>query len=293
MGTKSTWKVRRCGYLVSYLAVEKGTCSFKHLNVTNFFMCYPFKHKTYIRSIKSTCVKAPTGVTMAIADEKNGSTNKYTGRTQKDTTSRMNTLLSVSLIFVLTLEAALPTTATVDVEVTDNEHSLRKNGRRLQFEWLGGYQPRSLITDHAAIDLDQKVIETLLGLRQLNLAKTIYEEGGHSQAIARIISNQPPEPPAQPVPRGTPVVGTSDEGKVIHGSLSEDLMWDTDNKFVELLVQYTANTDQTNYVGCQVGGLTVASMAYKDGCKLKIRLLVPGSSWCCHAQFLSLWILRF
>ena len=34
--------------------------------------------------------------------------------------------------------------------------------RRLSYEKIAGYQPKSQITDHAAIDLDQAAIETLL-----------------------------------------------------------------------------------------------------------------------------------
>jgi hypothetical protein len=65
------------------------------------------------------------------------------------------------------------------------DSSLR-GGLGLAYVWIAGYEPRTLVTDHAVIDLDQEEIERLLTLRRLDSVKAIYKKGGHSQPIAQI-----------------------------------------------------------------------------------------------------------
>jgi hypothetical protein len=140
-------------------------------------------------------------------------------------------------------------------------------GRRLSYEWIAGYEPRTLVTDHAAIDLDQKEVEKWLAARMLDPVKDIYQQGGHSQSTALIHLSTNTEPPKMPIPSGTIVYGWTNNGDMVHGRLTEEAFWTSKDSEVTLLIEYQANEVQDNYVNCQVGGLVITSSDNRKGCK--------------------------
>jgi hypothetical protein len=144
--------------------------------------------------------------------------------------------------------------------------SLLETPRRLAEDWIAGYEPRTFVQNHAAIDLDQAQIEDLLDQRQLVLAKTIYVQGGHSQSIARLKLLDAP-PPVKPILSETIVTGRTNAGGVVRGNLVEELTWTSSDKEVDVLVEYYTNKEQVEYDDCQVGGLVSISSANRGGCK--------------------------
>jgi hypothetical protein len=146
-----------------------------------------------------------------------------------------------------------------------DDSSLR-GGRELAYEWIAGYEPRTLVTDHAAIDLDQEVIERLLAFRRLDDAKAIYKKGGHSQPIAQI-QLVDADPPVMPIPAGTIVIGWSNNGDMVRGRLLEETTWTSEETNVTIFVEYQRNEAQESYLNCEVGGLVEISEANGDGCK--------------------------
>ena len=153
---------------------------------------------------------------------------------------------------------------------TGESHSQNSQVRRqLSYEWIAGYEPRTLVTDHAAIDLDQEEMERLLSYRRLQQFRAIYEQGGHSQSIAKV-NLIDAEPPILPIPKNTRVIGAAANGDVIRGKLVEEAFWAQDDKDVTLHIGYEASNEQANYVGCQVGGLVSVNSTNEEGCKYVI-----------------------
>jgi hypothetical protein len=152
--------------------------------------------------------------------------------------------------------------------------SLRnERSRRLSFELIAGYevsvtwkrcrakagfystlkfffpQPRSKVTDHNAIDLDQQMMEEQLALETVEsyvTAKNIYREGAHSKSVASITLNSGL---LNALPDATPVSGRSSSGVEVLGTTYEDYEAGT----TDIVIQYDTITVQSNYVGCQVG----------------------------------------
>jgi hypothetical protein len=146
--------------------------------------------------------------------------------------------------------------------------------RRLSFERITGYEPTTQVTDFAALDLDQQIMERQLALGSLIHARNVYEEGGHSYSIAQLtlLNN----PPSGNWPIGTQVSGLSEDGlRVVLGTLLFAETWEPpangDPWNVKLDVIYSTNDIQDIYVDCQVGGLYTFGAANRDGCKHKIR----------------------
>ena len=144
--------------------------------------------------------------------------------------------------------------------------SLLEAPRRLAEEWIAGYEPRTFVKNHAAIDLDQAKIEDLLDQGDFNSAKAIYVQGGHSKSIARLKLLDAP-PPVKPILSETIVTGRTNAGGLVRGNLVEELMWTSGDKEVDVLVEYYTNKEQIEYVDCQVGGLVSISSANRGGCK--------------------------
>jgi hypothetical protein len=147
---------------------------------------------------------------------------------------------------------------------SDNESQFRK--RQLSYEWIAGYEPRTLVKDHLAIDLDQAEMERLLTFRRLDAFKAIYEKGGHSQSIARVTLVDA-MPPVMPIASLTIVLGRTGNGDMVRGRLVEEVSWTSDDKEVDVLVQYEATEAEDNFVGCQVGGLVDVNQTNQEGCE--------------------------
>lgn len=138
-------------------------------------------------------------------------------------------------------------------------------GRKLAYERLAGYQPRSQVTDYAAIDLDQGEMEAELFIGRFIKARIIYEQGGNSKSYARLSLQRPHGPTKYPA--GTQVFGVAPNGGETSGKLMEELVWGTNSTNVTALVLYDTSDIQADYVGCRVGGLYAFHDANLDGCK--------------------------
>jgi hypothetical protein len=133
------------------------------------------------------------------------------------------------------------------------------------FEWLAGsYEPQSIVTSHAAIDLDQQTIDSLLRQaheEHVKSAKEIYTKGGYSMIIAKLKVTS--DPPGVSIPAGSIVEGESKDGYQVDATLIHDFSYDTKEVFVE----YVPSSIQEKYMRCQVGGLVTIDEQNKDGCK--------------------------
>lgn len=134
------------------------------------------------------------------------------------------------------------------------------------YAWIAGYEPRSQVADHAAIDLDQQEIEKWLTLRMFEPAEGVYKNGGHSQTIARV-NVVDAEPPIQPFPAGTTVYGWTDSGQAVKGKLVEEVTWGRSEKNVQMLIEYDPVKEFSNQLNCQVGALVLTDSAKREGCK--------------------------
>merc|ERR1712070_1144416 len=120
--------------------------------------------------------------------------------------------------------------------------------------------PGSLVTDHCAIDLDQKEIEEQVAKGtndSFENAMKIYKNGGNSKSYAQITLT-----PAltRDLSKGTSIMGKNADGVEVAGmSYSQ---YSSGDKVIK--VQYTTNSIQSSYVGCQVGALV--SGVNTEGC---------------------------
>eukprot|EP00419_Tripos_fusus_P023795 CAMPEP_0172707724 /NCGR_PEP_ID=MMETSP1074-20121228/50134_1 /TAXON_ID=2916 /ORGANISM="Ceratium fusus, Strain PA161109" /LENGTH=591 /DNA_ID=CAMNT_0013530567 /DNA_START=89 /DNA_END=1864 /DNA_ORIENTATION=- len=112
---------------------------------------------------------------------------------------------------------------------------------------IAGYQPGSKVTDHNAIDLDQKAIEIALSQATINYQDVykIYSEGGNSKAYAKFTVNAL----AVDLKKKSKVVGSKSG---IQGSLKADFKKDA----TEIEVLYPVSESQELYVDCKVGALS-------------------------------------
>jgi hypothetical protein len=171
-------------------------------------------------------------------------------------------ILRSSLLLVLTVAIAITPCSRASNLMTINPH------RRLVYESLGGFDPMTLITNFAAVDLDVLAMEDQLDNQQFDGFKSIYENGGYSHSVARITLVNYPTPPVRKFLPDTLVVGWSHDGEVVKGRLIEGVMWNSSDPNATLLIEYEANPDQENYLKCQVGGLVAINEEKQDGCKL-------------------------
>jgi hypothetical protein len=142
--------------------------------------------------------------------------------------------------------------------------------RRLSYDAIVGYQPRTQVTDHAAIDLDQNSMEQRLSVMQLTKARNIYEQGGHSKSMAKLTLIDPDGP--RSFPKGTRVSGPTHASadNEVSGTLVYSVDWGTGTGTVgnvSVTVQYFTSDIQASYSSCQVGGLYSFEGASLDGCK--------------------------
>lgn len=141
--------------------------------------------------------------------------------------------------------------------------------RRLSYERVAGYKPESQVTDHCAIDLDQKAIEEQLAIgtdESFQTARKIYNSGGNSKSYAQITVS-----PAltKAVVKGGAIMGRSASDVEVAGKTGQ-----TYNSGDSALKVYYATTDlQNNYVNCQVGGLAEPNLS---GCFKETGTLTIG-----------------
>lgn len=113
---------------------------------------------------------------------------------------------------------------------------------------IAGYTPRYKMTDHNAIDLDQKEIETQIALKtdaSFTAAKKVYAEGGNSKSYAEITLINAL---TTAVTKGDALtVGTISGTAYASADIGSDMV-----KFL-----YATSDTQKDHVTCKVGGLPV------------------------------------
>lgn len=127
------------------------------------------------------------------------------------------------------------------------------SARRLSYEKIAGYEPGSQVTDHCAIDLDQKSLQNQLSDPAdggMAAAQKVYTEGGHSKSYA-LVSLTGEAGLASEVKKGTKINGLNSAGGEVAGKAYSD--YDAGAK--EIKVQYVTSDVQSDYVKCKVGGL--------------------------------------
>jgi hypothetical protein len=158
------------------------------------------------------------------------------------------------------------------------------------FERIVGYQPRTQVTDHAAIDLDQQIMEQQLAAGSLIHARNVYEQGGHSYSFAeiRLINT----PSGANWPANTQVFGLNEDGLEVVGSLLVQVEWTPPANGqayqVNTEILYKTSDIQEVYVDCQVGGLFTFGAANRNGCKYKVEYLLFVSCYLAFSDHLHL-----
>jgi len=140
------------------------------------------------------------------------------------------------------------------------------SARRLSYEKVAGYEPGSQVTDHCAIDLDQKSLEGALGGGtddSFDAAMKVYTEGGNSKSYA-LVSLTGEDGLTEAVEKGTEIKGKNADGGDVAGKAYSD--YDAGTK--EIKVQYKTSDVQSQYVKCKVGGLPSADQDM-SGCLAK------------------------
>ena len=203
------------------------------------------------------------------------------------TASGTTAALSVVLFFVSSLVGnvdAFFNDETVLRGQTNNKYRNQHEKRKLNYNLLAGYEPSTLVTNQAAIDLDQAEMEYQLSHHQLDKFRYVYEQGGHSSSIARltltgVVAEEDDEddsdknekflpPPEFEIPKNTEVIGWTKDKQLITGQLYEPLKpWKEGETTATILVEYKSNLEQLNYLQCQVGGLVYTDSMNVNGCK--------------------------
>jgi len=136
--------------------------------------------------------------------------------------------------------------------------------RKLSYEFIAGYRPDSQVTDHNAIDLDQSLIGKFAGEQtgdSFQLAKAVYEQGGNSKSYAKLkLTDLTGSFPT--LNDGDKFTGKNTDGIDVVGKVYKSSKSKPNG---EIWLQYQTSDDQENYVGCQVGGISVSYQNTK-GC---------------------------
>eukprot|EP00525_Craspedostauros_australis_P000793 CAMPEP_0198115118 /NCGR_PEP_ID=MMETSP1442-20131203/6302_1 /TAXON_ID= /ORGANISM="Craspedostauros australis, Strain CCMP3328" /LENGTH=498 /DNA_ID=CAMNT_0043772557 /DNA_START=37 /DNA_END=1533 /DNA_ORIENTATION=- len=116
-------------------------------------------------------------------------------------------------------------------------------------EKIANYEPETKVTDHNALDQDQKLIETLLSEtnndQAFNQAKAVYEQGAFSKSVATLQVTAL----TAAFNKGDKVTGIDVSGETVTGTVFKNVAIGAD----ELMVQYDTTAIQATYVDCKVG----------------------------------------
>jgi hypothetical protein len=134
------------------------------------------------------------------------------------------------------------------------------------FNRYAGYMPTTKVTDEAALDLDQHDFNLELSERRIKEGLVMYTQGGHSGSYAILSISNAPAGSEDTYLKGTEVIGRSSFDEVVRGTLRKDVTLDSQDEVNLIEVLYDVNGTQSNYVGCQVGGLSTLERANRDGC---------------------------
>ena len=135
--------------------------------------------------------------------------------------------------------------------------------RRLSFQKITGYEPGTQVTDHAAIDLDQRAIESFLAEQtesSFAKARNVYASGAHSKSVATVTLTTGGLTSA--LADDTPISGISVDGQEVTGIAYGSF----DAGATEIQIQYSTTDIQDSYVGCRVGAVAGTEYAMTSGC---------------------------
>lgn len=133
------------------------------------------------------------------------------------------------------------------------------------YDRYAGYQPTTLITDYAAIDQDQMIINEETGERALLNAWHVYTEGGHSGSYAELTGINMTH--SFHHKKGNVVRGLNAFLGIVNGTLLEDAAWTVgDGGDVVFKVLYDVGPHQEEYSDCTVGGLFGFGAGQREGC---------------------------
>lgn len=146
-----------------------------------------------------------------------------------------------------------------DLSTASNLRAVTGHDRRLSHELIAFYEPKSQVTDHNAIDLDQEAIEDQLAIGSdvsFEKARRIYSDGGHSKSVSVVTLSSPF---TRGMGKFSMVAGKSANGLSIYGKLYDNYPAGV----TKIEIQYRTFDQQKTYVGCQVGGLPKPNL---EGC---------------------------
>ncbi len=206
----------------------------------------------------------------------------------------------------LPLIAALGVQSKIDLhlfESTDQQRQQSSQRQLVSFESLAGYQPKSLITDEAAIDLDLKTLVEIIDTKSFRRALPVYVQGGHSDSYAVL---QVQTKNSAVIDAGQQLLGLNADGTIVHGPARTSVTTfpgsiSGSGKGALLSVNYDINSVQSSYVGCQVGALGMLGGALTSGCKLELwysvfvksnKTAISLTSLCMHKLVSSQKVLR-
>lgn len=115
-------------------------------------------------------------------------------------------------------------------------------------EVIAGYKPAYQVTDHAAIDLDQQLMQSLLEQNNFADASLVYNKGAHSKSYASVTL----EESTGRINKNTAFVGTTISGEpIVLYAYSNYAAGETAIK-----LRYATSDVQEEYSFCQVGANT-------------------------------------
>lgn len=126
---------------------------------------------------------------------------------------------------------------------------------------LVSYEPQTNVADHAAISMDQAVIEDFVGFdseENFAAALEVYRRGGHSKSFASL-TLEGGLPMA--IPKGRTMVGKNNAGETVSGRALDDYPINA----TSIGFQYVTGESYGDHVRCQVGALPVANQV-TSGC---------------------------
>ena len=139
------------------------------------------------------------------------------------------------------------------------------------YDKIAGYAPGTQVTDHNAIDLDQKVMEDHLKAGDFAKAKDVYEQGGNSKSYAALTV----PPISKDIQKGAPMTATDQSGAAVSGKAYTDYAAGS----TSIRFQYSTGNTQWNddnfsptygtpgHNDCRVGGMEPGDAYYKiTGC---------------------------
>jgi hypothetical protein len=133
-----------------------------------------------------------------------------------------------------------------------------------QYDVYAGYTPTTSITDFAAIDLDQEIVNEQTGERALLNAWNVYKDGGHSGSYAELeIEHAHADVDYK---AGMVVRGMNSFNDIVNGTLLEPVKWTKGTLSPIVKVVYDTLPLQSEYNDCQVGGLFTFQAAERGGC---------------------------